>query len=217
MFASAVCDDFQVVTHKPLRRRQPVQERSRRRVERIRAAALELLETQGVDAVTTRAIAHRADVPVATVYQFFPNRDAILQEIVSDHLDRRDAEGAAILAALVPTSLAEVTHEIFEFHYEHLRNHPHLVNLHYASLASGLIADPRARRAEFANALHSALLRWGLLREGTDPLVTMVAVEMGDRLLQMAFHAGPDKDRAILTEAEQALTQYLQAYAAPSA
>lgn len=212
-----MCDDFQVVTHKPLRRRQPVQERSRRRVERIRTAALELLETQGVDAVTTRAIAHRAEVPVATVYQFFPNRDAILQEIVSDHLDRRDAEGAAILAALAPTSLAEVAHGIFEFHYEHLRNHPHLVNLHYTSLASGLLADPRARRAEFANALHAGLLHWGLLREGTDPLVTMVAVEMGDRLLEMAFHAGPETDRAILTEGERALTRYLQTYAAPTA
>lgn len=194
-----------------------MQERSRRRVERIRAAALELLETQGVDAVTTRAIAQRAEVPVATVYQFFPNRDAILQEIVSDHLDRRDAEGAAILAALAPKSLAEVAHGIFEFHYEHLRNHPHLVNLHYTSLASGVLADPRARRAEFANALHAGLLHWGLLPEGTDPLVTMVAVEMGDRLLEMAFHAGPEKDRAILTEGERALTHYLQTYAAPTA
>ena len=45
----------------------------------------------------------------------------------------------------------------------------------------------------------------------------MVAVEMGDRLLEMAFHAGPEKDRAILTEGEHALTQYLQAYAAPTA
>ncbi|OBB01249.1 TetR family transcriptional regulator [Mycolicibacterium fortuitum] len=206
-----------MVTHKPLRRRQPVQERSRRRVERIRAAALELLETQGVDAVTTRAIAQRAEVPVATVYQFFPNRDAILQEIVTDHLDRRDAEGAAILGALAPASLAEVAHGIFEFHYQHLRNHPHLVNLHYTSLASGQLADPRARRTVFANALHSALLHWVLLREGTDPLVTMVAVEMGDRLLEMAFHAGPEKDRAILSEGAQALTQYLQTYAAPTA
>ena len=214
---SVMCDDSGVVTHKPLRRRQPVQERSRRRVERIRAAALELLETQGVDAVTTRAIAHRAEVPVATVYQFFPNRDAILQEIVTDHLDRRDAEGAAVLAALAPTSLAEVAHGIFEFHYQHLRNHPHLVNLHYTSLASGQLADPRVRRAEFATALHAGLLHWGLLREDTDPLVTMVAVEMGDRLLEMAFHAGPEKDRAILTEGEHALTQYLQAYAAPTA
>ncbi len=214
---SVMCDHLKVVTHKPLRRRQPVQERSRRRVERIRASALELLETQGVDAVTTRAIAQRADVPVATVYQFFPNRDAILQEIVTDHLDRRDAEGAAILAALAPTSLAEVAHGIFEFHYEHLRNHPHLVNLHYTSVASGLLADPRARRAAFASTLHGALVDWGLIREDTDPLVTMVAVEMGDRLLEMAFHAGPDKDRAILTEGARALTQYLQAYAAPTA
>ncbi|MCV7285658.1 TetR/AcrR family transcriptional regulator [Mycolicibacterium wolinskyi] len=203
-----------MVTRSPLRRRQPVQERSKRRVERIRAAAMELLEADGADAVTTRAIAERADVPVATVYQFFPNRDAILQEIVLDHLDRRDADGAAVLAALNPRSLGEVIHGIFEFHYEHLRAHPHLVTLHYTSLARGLLADPRLRRAEFADALHGALLQWGLLRPGTDPLVTTVAVEMGDRVLELAYRAGPAGDRAVLAEGERALTQYLQTYAA---
>ncbi|MHC9292313.1 TetR/AcrR family transcriptional regulator [Mycobacterium sp. LTG2003] len=203
-----------MVTRNPLRRRQPVQERSKRRVERIRAAAMELLEADGADAVTTRAIAERADVPVATVYQFFPNRDAILQEIVLDHLDRRDADGAAVLSALNPSSLSEVIHGIFEFHYEHLRAHPHLVTLHYTSLARGLLADPRLRRAEFAEALHAALLHWGLLRPDTDPLVTAVAVEMGDRVLELAYRAGPAGDRAVLAEGERALTQYLQTYAA---
>ncbi|MDH6195482.1 AcrR family transcriptional regulator [Mycobacterium frederiksbergense] len=211
-----MCDDASVLNQQPLRRRQPMQERSRRRVERIRAAALELLETQGLDAVTTRAIAERADVPVATVYQFFPNRDAILQEIVHDHLDQRRVEGAAVLAALTPNTLAEVAHTIFEFYLEHRRKHPHLVSLHYRSLATGQLAEPRARRSDFANALHAKLLQWGLLRADADPLVTMVAVEMGDRLLAMAFHAGPEKDRAILAEGERALSLYLQSYAAPT-
>ncbi|WP_396923648.1 TetR/AcrR family transcriptional regulator, partial [Mycolicibacterium sp.] len=199
-----------MVSHNALRRREPVQERSRRRVERIRAAAMTLLESDGPDAVTTRAIADHADVPVATVYQFFPNRDAILLEIVLDHLDRRDAEGAALLHELAPTSLGEVVHGIFEFHYTHLHRHPHLVTLHYTSVARGLLDDPRLRRAQFAHALHTALLGWGLLHPDTDPLVTAVAVEMGDRVLELAYHAGPAGDRAVLTEGERALTTYLQ-------
>jgi AcrR family transcriptional regulator len=191
-----------------------VQERSKRRVDRILAAAMELLEADGADAVTTRAIADLADVPVATVYQFFPNRDAILLEILLDHLDQRDADGMAILGALTPGSLGQVVHTLFDFHCEHLRAHPQLVALHYNSLARGLLADPRLRRAEFANALHSALLTWRLLRPETDPLVTAVAVEMGDRLLEVAHRAGPDGDRAVLTEGARALTAYLQTYAA---
>lgn len=193
-----------------------MQERSKRRVERIRAAAMTILESQGADAVTTRAIADLAGVPIATVYQFFPNREAILQEIMLDHLARRDAEGAARLCAMKPASLAAVVHAIFEFHYEHLHAHPHLVTLHYTSLTRGLLADPRLRRARFADALHTALLNWGLLRPGTDPLATAVAVEIGDRVLEMAYHAGPAGDRAVLAEGERALTQYLQIYAAPA-
>ncbi|WP_019972399.1 TetR/AcrR family transcriptional regulator [Mycobacterium sp. 141] len=202
-----------MVTQTGLRRRQPVQERSKRRVQRILAAAMELLEAHGADAVTTRAIAERADVPVATVYQFFPNRDAILSEILLEHLDQRDADGAAMLGAMAPSSLSEVAHTLFDFHYEHLHTCPQLATLHYNSLARGLLADPRLRRAEFAEALHSALLAWQLVRPDTDPLVTAVAVEMGDRLLEVAHRAGPEGDRSVLAEGARALTAYLQTYA----
>jgi len=76
------------------------------RVRRILAAALELLQQGGTDAVTTRAIAERAAVPIATLYQFFPNREAILSELLLDYLDRRDAETAEVLATMTATSLA---------------------------------------------------------------------------------------------------------------
>lgn len=172
-----------------------------------------LLESGGADAVTTRAIAERAEVPVATVYQFFPNRDAILHELVLDHLDRRAAEATKLLAALKPGTLADVVHGIFEFQYTHLHKHPHLVRLHYTSLARGLLDDPRLRRAEFARALHTAALGWGLLRPDTDPIVTTVAVEIADRALELAYHEGPPRDRDVLIEGEQVLTAYLKLYA----
>lgn len=179
------------------------------------AAAMDLLEADGADAVTTRAIAERADVPVATVYQFFPNRDAILSEILLENLEQRDADGMAILSALTPGSLADVVHALFDFHYGHMRAHPQLVALHYNSLARGLVADQRLRRAEFADALHSALLAWRLLRPDTDPLVTTVTVEMGNRVLEVAYHAGSDRGRAVLAEGARALTAYLQTHATP--
>lgn len=213
MFMFDLWDDEQVATHNALRRRQPVQERSRKRVARMLSAALELLEAGGEEAVTTRAIAERADIPVATVYQFFPNRDAMLQEILADLLDRRDAEGSLVLAALSPSSLGEVIHALFEFHREYLDTHSHMATLFYLSRSSGLIADPQQRRARFAEALHSALIEWRLLRADTDPLVTTMAVELGDHVLELSHRAGPGRDHAVLTEGERALTRYLQTYA----
>jgi AcrR family transcriptional regulator len=62
----------------PVLRKTPTQERSRERVERICAAAAELFEAQGYDAVSTNAIAAKAQVPIGSLYQFFPDKKAIL-------------------------------------------------------------------------------------------------------------------------------------------
>ena len=44
----------------------------------------------------------------------------------------------------------------------------------------------------------------------TDPLVTGIAVELGDRIIELAYRAGPDGDRAVLAEGKLALTRYLE-------
>lgn len=209
----AMCNDVWVALRSALRRRQPVQERSKKRVDRILSAAMELVETGGGDAVTTRAIAERAGVPVATVYQFFPNREAILTELLVDHLNQRDAEGVAALAAMTSPTLAEAVHGIFEFHRDYLRDHPQLVTLFYTARSTGLVSDPEGIRARFAGQVHAALLEWELLRPDTDPLVAFVAVELGERALELAFRAGPERYQNVLAEAERAIIAYLQTYA----
>ena len=64
--------------HVRRKRRVPAQERSRRRVERILDAAARLVVEHGVDALTTRDIAEAAEVPVASLYQYFADKDDIL-------------------------------------------------------------------------------------------------------------------------------------------
>lgn len=182
-------------------------------MDRILAAAVDLLGEGGIDAVTTRSIATRADVPVATLYQFFPNRDAILQEVLSDYLARRDAASAEALAGMSVDSIGDAVHELFVFHRAHMRAHPHLVELVYSSRAIGFMSDPQHSRAAFAEILHGALVKWKLIRAETDPLVCMLAIELGDRILEMAHRAGPGGDDAVLVEGERALTTYLQNYA----
>lgn len=58
-------------------RRIPTQERAVARVEQILEAAEDLLVEQGVAWVTTARIAARAGVPIGSVYQYFPNKQAI--------------------------------------------------------------------------------------------------------------------------------------------
>lgn len=62
-------------------KRVPRQERSQQRFETIVAVALRLFGEHGYEAVSMREIAREADCPIASVYQYFPTKQAIVKEI----------------------------------------------------------------------------------------------------------------------------------------
>jgi AcrR family transcriptional regulator len=62
-------------------RRRPQQIRSRRRVEKILQAATDIFAEVGFEHATTNAIAERASVSIGSLYQFFPNKAAILSAL----------------------------------------------------------------------------------------------------------------------------------------
>jgi AcrR family transcriptional regulator len=62
-------------------RRQPRQARSQERVDRILDVAEQMFVTEGYNATTTNAIAARAKVPIGSLYQFFPDKGAIVQAL----------------------------------------------------------------------------------------------------------------------------------------
>jgi len=83
------------VTNTIRQRREPVQARSRETVGRILEAAAELIEAEGLDAVTTRAIAERAGVSAPSLYRFFADRDEIFDRLLSTQLAELDRRAEA--------------------------------------------------------------------------------------------------------------------------
>lgn len=71
--------------------REPVQERSRARVERMLAAAHDLLAERGFEGLTMERVAQDAGVPIGSLYQFFPDRNALLARLFSQFLQMTDA------------------------------------------------------------------------------------------------------------------------------
>jgi AcrR family transcriptional regulator len=67
-------------------RRQPQQARSQERVKKILDVAEQLFLEMGYEATTTRAIAARAEVSVGSLYQFFPDKEAILKALAIRYL-----------------------------------------------------------------------------------------------------------------------------------
>lgn len=59
-------------------KKQPVQQRALDSVARILAASRNLLAQEGYDALTTNRIARESGVNVASIYQYFPDKESIL-------------------------------------------------------------------------------------------------------------------------------------------
>ena len=67
-------------------RKSPVQARSAASVDAILEATIQVLLSVGKERLTTTRVASRAGVSVGTLYQYFPNKSALLQAALKRHL-----------------------------------------------------------------------------------------------------------------------------------
>lgn len=67
-------------------RKAPRQQRARETQQRILEAAARIFARHGYSAGTTNRIAEAAGISIGSLYQYFPNKDAILVELTHQHL-----------------------------------------------------------------------------------------------------------------------------------
>jgi AcrR family transcriptional regulator len=79
-------------------RKAPKQARSSDLVAAVLEAAVQVLATEGAQRFTTSRVAEKAGVSVGSLYQYFPNKAAILFRLQSDEWRRTTAMLTAILA-----------------------------------------------------------------------------------------------------------------------
>jgi len=89
-------------------RRSPRQARSRVTWEAIVEAAAQILERDGAAAFSTAAVAERAGVSIGTLYQYFPDKQAILAAAAKRELAEGSAAPAARRRALIEALIAMV-------------------------------------------------------------------------------------------------------------
>ena len=68
-------------------RKTPVQARSAATLETLHMAAIQVLLQGGLSRCTTTRIAERAGISVGSLYQYYPNRDALLAGVLKKHLE----------------------------------------------------------------------------------------------------------------------------------
>lgn len=92
-------------------RKVPEQDRSRQTVKAIVEAAAHILIKHGYDAFTTNRVAERAGVSIGSLYQYFPNKDALLSELMRRHLVDIEQSVEAMAARALTAPLADVIHD----------------------------------------------------------------------------------------------------------
>jgi AcrR family transcriptional regulator len=197
-------------------RRQPVQGRSRQTVARILDAAADLIEEDGVEAATTRAIAERAGVAYPSLYRFFADREEILAQLLERHLADLDAFVEATERTWQIISIEDLVNRELDVHIAYYRHHPGFVRLWYNGRTSRtVVAQVRRRNRPLAKRMQDILVSHGLISADTDPQVVLLMVELGDRILEVAFRDRTDPDRNVIEVVRKALQTYAEYTLAP--
>lgn len=197
-------------------RRIPTQERSRRRVEGILDAAATLVVERGVDALSTQEIARAAGVPVASIYQYFADKEDVLLALAGRDMDEMDAEVAAALAAVTPSeltveALVRITMAAFVRVYHRRRA---FVEIYLRGRTNSAVhAFGREHNERVAGTLRELAVGAGLAGPELTHQRALLAVEVGDRVFQLAFEHDAEGDQALIEEGAVLVTGYLERYA----
>jgi len=95
-------------------RKTPVQARSTITVGAIFEATIQVLLSHGADRLTTTRVADRAGVSVGTLYQYFPNKQALLFSVFEEHLEKVSARVEATCLHAHRKPLAEMIQQMVE-------------------------------------------------------------------------------------------------------
>ena len=123
--------------------RKPKQGRSKATVAAIVEAAARILAEQGWAGFNTNAVAARAGVSIGSLYEYFPDKQALVDEIASNHLARGEALLASAAAGITgaedsPAMVDALVRGLVDLH----RDDPRL----HRVLSSEVLLSPAIRR-----------------------------------------------------------------------
>ncbi|MEV0582944.1 TetR family transcriptional regulator [Nonomuraea sp. NPDC050310] len=198
-------------------RRQPTQRRSARRVERMLDACADLLDEIGYEALSTTRIADRAGVAIGSVYQFFPDKRAITQEVTRRNVEQFVSRVGARFLEEDYRGWWEAVDAIIDEYVDMHRTVPGFKSLHFGDVVDlNLLDSDSDNNTVIAGRLRGLLLKeYGLADSHELDVAVLVAVEAGDAVLKLAFRRDPDGDTEIISAAKQLIRGFLPRQLSP--
>lgn len=193
-------------------RKRPRQQRSERTRDQILEAAVEVFAQHGYAHGTTNRIAERADISIGSLYQYYPNKDAILIELAGRHLDAGVAATADRLKAGAIASVEDAIRDIVVATIDNHRQDPEFLRvlIEQAPRTHQLMAKVAERQQESVQAMKKLLAgQHEVVVDDKDAAARLVVLTI-ESVVHQAMAAPQDlAPDALQTELVAMLTRYL--------
>ncbi|MET8974915.1 TetR/AcrR family transcriptional regulator [Streptomyces sp. NPDC004539] len=192
-------------------RRRPRQARSVEKVAKVLAAAERLLVEEGVDVLTTTRVAAEAGVSVGALYQYLPDRDAIVEALADLYLGRLESEMESLVARSAEETWTDPVTVLVDTFTGLYRSQPGFRALWFGRhLTESTREADRRHKHTMTAGLHRALVAQHLLPDTPEAATACrTAFLAADAVTQEAFRTSPEGDTALLNQLKTLLRAYL--------
>jgi AcrR family transcriptional regulator len=171
-------------------RRKPTQQRSRERMERILEVAEGLIEKKGSEHVKMSEIADLADISIGSLYQYFPDKRAIIRSLAEAYaLESRECIRVALEAVRTQKELLNAFSELVDMYYRIVLDKPVMRDISSAlrsdkELMNIELAESRACGALLAAAIMRVRPRADAKRTGA---MAFMIWQLGEEAMRLAI------------------------------
>lgn len=182
-------------------RRNPTQQRSRERQERILTAATQLTASKGSDQLKMSEIAECCGISIGSLYQYFPDKSSVIQTLAERYnAESRRCIEAALVAVEDAQGLQAAFSALLDEYYEIVRATPAM-----RDIWSGMQADKQLMALE----LQESRIAGGLLADvilrvypGSDAGQVQASAfliwYLGEATVRLAISCAPEEGRALV-------------------
>jgi AcrR family transcriptional regulator len=170
-----------------------------------------LLDEVGYEGLTTTLVADRAGVAIGSLYQFFPDKRAIVQALAARNLEAYVARVHERVASCAGGDWRETVAAAIDDFIDMHRSTPGFRTLRFGDVVDrNLLDEDRDNDTVITEELSLLMIRYFGLPDGPPlRLALLIAVELADGLVKLAFRRDPQGDPEILAEARQVVGEYL--------
>jgi AcrR family transcriptional regulator len=200
-------------------RRAPLQSRGQATFDHILDATSQLLDRLGLEGVNTNTIAKAAGVNIATLYQYFPNKRAVMLALFQRQAERRMGTAQTLLAGIGRSPDWPARIDAFVDGMARLRAElPGTAALMQAMRVDPELREHNLRVGDAASAaLAEELVAAGKLSREDAKIVARCMLEANATLIDVWQQAFGGRNARLLGELKQLHTRYLSPYLAEPA